>query len=62
MNHNQKRDERFGLVLNAKEKAALERLAERENLSAAAVLRRLVMQAANPAGQPAQPHPSEVTR
>jgi hypothetical protein len=36
------RSERFGLVLSLTEKAALRRLAERERLPAAAVVRRLL--------------------
>ena len=36
------RSERFGLVLSEAEKTALEKLAERERLPAAAVVRRLL--------------------
>ena len=36
------RSERFGLVLSSVEKKMLQRLAERERISAAVVLRRLV--------------------
>ena len=37
--------ERFGLVLSPEEKAALQRLADRERLPAAAVVRRLIWNA-----------------
>ncbi len=40
------RSERFGLVLSSEERATLQALADREHLSAAAVLRRLLWQAA----------------
>lgn len=53
------KDERFNLMLSAADKAALKRLAEAERLPAAAVVRRLVWEAAAQhaikAGQPAQP-------
>lgn len=42
----ERRDERFGLVLNSQEKAALVRLSEQERISQANVLRRLLWQAA----------------
>jgi len=42
----QTRSERFGLVLSTEERATLQALADREHLSAAAVLRRLLWQAA----------------
>ncbi len=48
------KDERFGLVLSKDEKAALQLLAERERLPAAAVVRRLIWDAARgllPAGK-----------
>lgn len=45
----ERRDERFGLVLNSQEKAALLALAEHERITAAAVLRRLLWQAAKDA-------------
>jgi hypothetical protein len=38
--------ERFGLVLSSEEKLALQRVAERERISAAAVIRRLIWKAA----------------
>lgn len=38
----QTRSERFGLVLSTEERATLQALADREHLSAAAVLRRLL--------------------
>lgn len=40
--------ERFGLVLTPAEKQALEDLARRERITAAAVVRRLIWQAAYP--------------
>lgn len=40
------KDERFGLVLSKDEKAALQLLADRERLPAAAVVRRLIWDAA----------------
>jgi hypothetical protein len=40
------KSERFGLVLSPSEKRALLRLAERERISAAAVVRRLIWSAA----------------
>lgn len=46
------KDERFALVLTKEEKKALQLLAEHERLSAAAVVRRLIWDAAS-AGQPA---------
>lgn len=50
--------ERFGMVLTPDEKEALKRLAEAERIPAAAVVRRLVWEAAQQhaiqAGQPAQ--------
>jgi hypothetical protein len=49
----ERRDERFGLVLNAQEKAVLMALAEKERISAANVLRRLVWQAGQAAQIPA---------
>ena len=42
----ERRDERFGLVLNSQEKAALLALADKERISQANVLRRLLWQAA----------------
>jgi hypothetical protein len=44
------RSERFGLVLTPKEKTALQRLAERERISGAAVVRRLIWHAAEEHG------------
>lgn len=43
----ERRDERFGLVLNSQEKEMLLAIAEREHISAAAVLRRLLWYAAD---------------
>jgi len=40
------KSERFGLVLSPADKAALQRLADRERLPAAAVVRRLIWEAA----------------
>ena len=52
------KDQRFDMMLTAADKAALKRLAEAERLPAAAVVRRLIWQAAQQhavkAGQPAQ--------
>lgn len=53
--------EKFTLVMTTEDRQALDRLAREERISQAAVLRRLVWQAAKSAAQPAQPHPSEVT-
>jgi hypothetical protein len=39
--------ERFGLVLSPTEREALERLAEQERISAAAVIRRLIWRSAH---------------
>lgn len=59
------KDERFNLMLSAADKAALKRLAEAERLPAAAVVRRLVWEAAQQhaiqAGQPAQSQYIEVS-
>ena len=55
------RDQRFGLVLTEAEKEALDRLAEKERISAAAVLRRLLWAEAQnlqPANQTARPEPA----
>lgn len=53
------KDERFNLMLTAADKAALKRLAEAERLPAAAVVRRLVWEAAQQhnlnTGSPARP-------
>lgn len=56
------KDERFGLVLTQAEKTAIVQLAEREGgLSQAAVLRRLIRDAARSAGLwPATPSPAKV--
>lgn len=48
----ERRDERFALVLNSQEKAALQALADREGLSAAATLRRLLRLATAEQPQP----------
>lgn len=48
------KDQRFDMMLTAADKAALKKLAETERLPAAAVVRRLIWQAATKAGQPAQ--------
>lgn len=48
------KDARFNLMLTTEDKAALKRLAEAERLPAAAVVRRLIWQAATNAGRPAQ--------
>lgn len=47
------KDERFGLVMTGEERKALDDLARQERISQAAVLRRLIWQAATKAGQPA---------
>ena len=52
--------EKFGMVMTVEEKQALDDLARLERISQAAVLRRLIWQAATKAAQPAQP--SEVSR
>lgn len=48
------RTEKFGLVMTTEERKALDDLARQERISQAAVLRRLIWQAAMKAGQPAQ--------
>lgn len=50
------KDQRFGLVMTNEERRALDGLARAERISQAAVLRRLIWQAANqqPASAPAQ--------
>lgn len=44
------KSERFGMLLSPSEKAALEELADRERISAAAVVRRLVWKEADRQG------------
>lgn len=58
----ERRDERFALVLNSQERAALDWLAREEALSQAALLRRLLLAAVKAAGQPAQPTLLETTK
>jgi hypothetical protein len=48
------KEQRFGLVMTTEERKALDALARQERISQAAVLRRLIWQAAIKAGQPAQ--------
>lgn len=55
------KDQKFALVMTTEDKRALDNLARQERISQAAVLRRLIWQAATTAGaQPAHSH--EVTR
>lgn len=49
----ERRDRRFGLVMNSQEREALRKLAEKERVSEADVLRRLVWAAAQAAQIPA---------
>lgn len=53
---NQRRDLRFALVLSPSERAALQALAAREGLSAAATLRRLLRLATAEQSQPQRAH------
>lgn len=48
------KDQRFALVMTTEESKALDSLAQMERISKAAVLRRLIWQAATNAGRPAQ--------
>jgi len=54
--------ERFGLVLAPAEKTALQRLAELERLSAAAVVRRLIWREAKRLDTDRQAQPSDANR